>query len=341
MTVRLFCGSELSTPPWGWTIEQSNGRTTEAPSPMHIDLPIPHNKPFDIVGVGINVIDYLFRIPHFPEPDTKMDALGAMIQGGGLTATAMVACARLGLRTRYIGKLGGNEIGQMAREELQREGLDLGAAVTAPGVPNRFCVVLVQEASGHRTIVRQCDPRVWLKPGDLSQEAVCAGRVVHLDGYEGDAALQAAGWAKAAGIPVSVDAEEPTEHREELFTLTDILIVGQRFGRMLTGQYDTQDILEGLARLGPACVGLTLGGAGSALRYRDEIVQAPGFSVNVVDTTGAGDVFHGAFLYGFLQGWEAGDILRFANAVSALKCACLGGRTGIPRLEEVRRFLDA
>jgi len=306
---------------------------------MRIDLPIPRNKPFDVVGVGINVIDYLFRIPHFPEPDTKMDARDAMIQGGGLTATAMVACARLGLRTRYIGKLGGNEIGQMAREEMKREGMALRAAVKAPGVPNRFCVVLVEEASGHRTIVRQRDPRIWLKPGDLSQAAVCAGRVLHLDGHEGDAAVQAARWAKAAGIPVSVDAEEPTECREELFALSDILIVGQRFGRMLTGRHDTQDILGELARLGPACVGLTLGGAGSALRYRDEIVQAPVFSVSVVDTTGAGDVFHGAFLYGFLQGWEAGDILRFANAVSALKCTCLGGRTGIPRLEDVRRFL--
>jgi sulfofructose kinase len=308
---------------------------------MRIDIPIPSGKPFDVVGVGVNVIDYLFRVPHFPEPDTKMDALSAMIQGGGLTATAMVACARLGLRTRYIGKFGGNEIGQMAREELRCEGMDLGAAVTEPGVPNRFCVVLVEEVSGHRTIVRQRDPRIWLKPGDLSREAVCAGRVLHLDGHEGDAALQAARWAKADGIPVSVDAEEPTEYREELFALTDVLIVGQRYGRMLTGRHETQDILEGLARLGPACVGLTLAGAGSVLRYRDEIVQAPGFSVNVVDTTGAGDVFHGAFLYGFLQGWEAGDILRFANAVSALKCTCLGGRTGIPRLEEARRFLDA
>jgi sugar/nucleoside kinase (ribokinase family) len=308
---------------------------------MRIDLPIPRNKLFDVVGVGVNVIDYLFRIPHFPEPDTKMDATGAMIQGGGLTATAMVACARLGLRTRYIGKFGGNEIGRMAREELQREGMDLSAAVTAPGVPNRFCVVLVEEASGHRTIVRERDPRIWLRPGDLSPEAVCAGRVLHLDGHEGDAALQAARWAKAAGVPVSVDAEEPTEHREALFALTDILIVGQRFGRMLTGRSDIHDILEALARLGPACVGLTLAGAGSALRYRDEIVQAPGFAVNVVDTTGAGDVFHGAFLYGFLQGWEAGDILRFANAVSALKCTCLGGRTGIPRLEEAQRFLGA
>ncbi len=308
---------------------------------MRIDLPIPRSKPFDVVGVGINVIDYLFRIPHFPEPDTKMDALSAMIQGGGLTATAMVACARLGLRTRYIGKFGGNEIGQMAREELQSEGMDLSAAVTAAGASNRFCVVLVEEASGHRTIVRQRDPRIWLTPGDLSREAVCAGRVLHLDGHEGDAALQAARWAKASGIPISVDAEEPTEHREELFALADVLIVGQRFGRLITGGHETQGILDGLARLGPACVGLTLGGAGAALRYRDEVVQAPGFAVNVVDTTGAGDVFHGAFLYGLLQGWEAGDILRFANAVSALKCTCLGGRTGIPRLEEARRFLDA
>lgn len=110
---------------------------------------------------------------------------------------------------------------------------------------------------------------------------------------------------------------------------------------MLTGQYDTHDILAGLARLGPSCVGLTLGPGGSVLRYHDEIVHVPGFPVPVVDTTGAGDVFHGAFLYGFLQGWEAGDILRFANAVSALKCTCLGGLTGIPRLADVIRFLDA
>lgn len=308
---------------------------------MRIDLPIPSDKPFDVVGVGTNVLDYLFRIPHFPEPDTKMDALGATIQGGGLTATAMVACARLGLRTRYIGKFGDNEIGRMAREELRGEGLDLAAAVTAAGVPNRFCVVLVEDPSGHRTIVRQHDPRIWLRPEDLSREAVCAGRALHLDGYEGDAALQAARWARAAGIPVSVDAEEPTERREELFALTDILIVGQRFGRMVTGRDDTRAILAGLARLGPACVGLTLGGAGSALLCRGELVEAPAFSVDVVDTTGAGDVFHGAFLCGLLQGWEAGDILRFANAVSALKCTRLGGRTGIPTLAQVHAFLGA
>jgi sugar/nucleoside kinase (ribokinase family) len=308
---------------------------------MHINLPIPAHAPFDVVGVGINVIDYLFRIPHFPEPNTKMDALGAMIQGGGLTATAMVACARLGLRTRYIGKFGGNEIGRLARNELASEDIDLGGSVIADGVPNRFCVVLVEEGSGHRTIVRQRDPRIRLRPDDLVREAVCAGRALHLDGHEGEAALQAARWARESGILVSVDAEEPTQYREELFPLTDVLIVSRRYARALTGKTVPADILRALAGLGPPCVGLTQGEEGSALMYRGEIVEAPGFPVQVVDTTGAGDVFHGAFLFGLLQGWEARDILQFANAVSALKCTCLGGRTGIPRIDAVRQFLVA
>ena len=149
----------------------------------------------------------------------------------------------------------------------------------------------------------------------------------------------AARWAREAGIPVSMDAEEPTEHRDALFRLTDILFVGRRFGRMLTGQEAPRDILRALAALGPSVVGLTLAEDGSMLLHRGEIVEASGFPVPVVDTTGAGDVFHGAFVYGVLQGWEAGAILTFANAVSALKCTHLGGRSGIPSATEAHAFL--
>ncbi len=308
---------------------------------MRLDFPIPSGKPFDVVGVGINVIDYLFRVPRFPEPDTKMDATAVTRQGGGLTATAMVACARLGLRTRYIGKFGGDEIGRMAREGLAAEGLDLSASVQASDAPNRLCFVIVEEGSGRRTIIRHMDSRVWLRPEDLSREAVCSGRALHLDGYEGDAAIQAARWAREDGIPVSLDAERFTQRREELFRLTDILIVAERFGREVTGREDVAEILEELTRLGPPCVGVTSGERGSALRYRGEIIHGPAFPVDVVDTTGAGDVFHGAFLYGVLQGWEARHILLFANAVSALKCTRLGGRTGIPRVQEVLDLLRA
>jgi sugar/nucleoside kinase (ribokinase family) len=108
----------------------------------------------------------------------------------------------------------------MAREELSAEELDLTGSVVAEGVPNRFCVVLVEEGSGYRTIVRERDPRIWFTPAELTREAVCAGRVLHLDGHEGDAALQAARWAKPAGVLVSMDAEEPTQRREELFPLS-------------------------------------------------------------------------------------------------------------------------
>jgi sugar/nucleoside kinase (ribokinase family) len=308
---------------------------------MCLDLPIPRDKPFDVVGVGFNVIDYLFRIPRFPEPDTKSNCTGATIQGGGLTATAMVACGRLGLRTRYIGKFGGDQIGRLAREELAGEGLDLAASVIAAGVPNRLCIVLVEEGTGRRTIIRHVDPRTVLRPEELSREAVCSGRALHLDGYEGDAAIQAACWAREAGIPVSLDAERFTERREELFRLADILIIAQRFGLEITGRSDVEEILDGLHRLGPRVVGLTRGEHGSVLSVDGRRIEAPGFPVDVVDTTGAGDVFHGAFVYGVLQGWEAGHILRFANAVSALKCTRLGGRTGIPSVHEVDAFLRA
>jgi sugar/nucleoside kinase (ribokinase family) len=287
-------GSKFNVEPRTSNLEQGYPRAHRSSHPS--------NKAFDVVGVGINVVDCLFRVPRFPEPDTKSDATAVIAQGGGLTATAMAACARLGLRTRYIGKFGSDGIGRMAREGLAAERLDLSCGVRASDAPNRLCFVLVEEGTGHRTIIRHMDRRIWLRPEELTREAVCSGRALHLDGYEEDAALQAARWAREAGIPVSVDAEQFTERRDELFRLTDILIVSERYGREVIGREGVGEILEGLMRLGPPCAGVTSGERGSALRYRGEIVHVPGFPVDVVDTTGAGDVFHGAFLYRLLQG---------------------------------------
>jgi sugar/nucleoside kinase (ribokinase family) len=138
-----------------------------------------------------------------------------------------------------------------------------------------------------------------------------------------------------------MDAERFTQRREELFRLTDILIVAQRFGQEITGRDEPGAILEAMHRLGPRVVGLTRGEHGSVLSVDGARIEAAGFRVDVVDTNGAGDVFHGAFVYGVLQGWEAGHILLFANAVSALKCTRLGGRTGIPSRDEALGFLRA
>jgi len=303
------------------------------------DLALPADKPFDVVGLGVNVINHLLVVPRFPEPDTKLEALAVTRQGGGMVATALVACARLGLATKYVGAVGADELGVESRQSLEKEGIDLGDLVVDPTGRTRFTVGLIEQSSGRRTLVRDAGELARVRPDDLSPSAVTAGRVLHLDGYEGAAALQAARWAREAGIPVSLDAEEGTECRDELIPLTDILIVAHRFGERLTGTVRVPEILDRLARRGPRIVGVTLGADGSAVRYRGCTVQAPGYAVDVVDTTGAGDAFHGAFLAGLLWGWPVLEILRLANTVAALKCRQLGGRAGIPTLSETRAFL--
>jgi sulfofructose kinase len=307
--------------------------------PLRLDLALPGDRPFDVVGVGVNVVNELLVVPRFPEPDTKTDAVGVVRQGGGLVATAMVACARLGLRAKYIGKVGADELGSVSRETLRKEGIDVADVIVDPGQDTRLTFGLIERDSGRRTLIRAAMRPARLGAGELTRAAVTGGRLLHLDGYEGAAALQAARWARDAGIPVSLDAEEATECRDELLPLADILIVSHRFGRRLTGARRVPAILDALATLGPRLVGVTLGADGSVVRTRGRTVQAPGFAVEVVDTTGAGDVFHGAFLAGLAWDWPLAETLRFANAVAALKCTRLGGQAGIPSLAEARAFL--
>jgi sugar/nucleoside kinase (ribokinase family) len=306
-----------------------------------LNLAVPGAKPFDVVGVGVTVVNELFVVPRFPEPDTKIDALAVARQGGGVVATAMVTCARLGLRTKFVGKVGADDLGNLPRESLRKEGIDLADLIVDPTESTRLTFGLVERASGRRTLIRGAMTPARLRPEEVSAGAVTAGRLLHLDGYEGPAAVRAARWAREAGIVVSVDAEEATECRDELFALTDILVVSHRFGQRLAGVDRVASILDWLEGRGPALVGVTLGAGGAAVRHRGRTVEAPGFSVDVADTTGAGDVFHGAFLAGLLWGWPLGATLPFANAVAALKCRVLGGQAGIPSLAETRAFLAA
>jgi sulfofructose kinase len=308
-------------------------------SPGRLDLALPSGKPFDVVGVGVNAVNELLVVPRFPEPDSKTEAVAMTRQGGGVVATAMVACARLGLRAKYVGKVGADDLGALAGEALRKEGVDLEDLIVDPAEQTRLTFGLIEADSGRRTLVRAPGRPARLRPDELHRDAVTAGRLLHLDGYEGPAALQAARWAREAGVPVSLDAEEATESRDELLALADVLIVSHGFGQRLTGATRVTGILDALERRGPALVGVTLGGAGAAIRTRGRTVETPGFRVSVVDTTGAGDAFHGAFLVGLVRGWPLEETVMLANAVAALKCTRLGGQAGIPVLAEARAFL--
>ncbi len=194
-----------------------------------------------------------------------------------------------------------------------------------------ICLILVEEATGRRAIL--CHRRV--SPDDLKLDAadrayIQAARVLHLDGQFMPAAIQAARWAREAGVKVCYDGNHPRDGLEDLLPLVDWLVVAEPFPAAVTGTLDTQEAACDLLKLGAEVLVVTQGERGCEAWTDGERFQAPGFSVQAVDTTGAGDAFHGAFVYAMLQGWDLKRVARFANAVAAINCRTLGGRRGLP-----------
>lgn len=297
------------------------------------------SKPYDVVGLGLNAVDYLCVVPHFPRFDSKVKMLEFKREAGGQVATALVALTRWGLATSYIGKVGEDELGRYTRQELKREGVDTTHLKVAPGATSQFAFIMVDQQTGERTIVWHRDEKTDLTPQEVSRSAVTAGRVLHLDGHEIDAAIQAARWAREEGIPIVLDIDAIHPKTAELIRTADFLIGDQDFPTAFTGNSDREAALREIASLGPREVAMTLGTEGAMALSTEGVRYSPGFKVKAVDTTGAGDLFHAGFIYGIFQGWGLPERLAFANAVAALKCRQLGGRAGIPTLEEVYCFM--
>jgi sugar/nucleoside kinase (ribokinase family) len=306
---------------------------------MKLNVRLPARAQFDAVGMGLNAVDHLCVVPHYPKFNSKVKMLEYSRQGGGQVATAMVACVRLGLKAKYIGKVGDDEFGRFSIESLAQEGVDVSEVMVEKGAHSQFAFILIENGSGERTIIWDRDDRLKVHLHELKKESVCSGKVLHLDTHEVEASIQAARWAREAGIPVMLDAEKVKEGTDELLRHVDILISDSTFPKSMTGRDDIRENLEKLHSLGPSFVCVTLGKEGSLSLYDGAVVKSPGFTVECKDTTGAGDVFHGAFIYGMLQEWEIEEILRFSHAAAALKCRSLGGRIGIPALSEVMKCI--
>ena len=299
---------------------------------------------FDAVGIGLNSVDQFCVVREHPKANTKSGILEMAREGGGQAATAMAALARLGLRAAYIGAVGDDEAGAFSLESLKTEGVNVDGVVMQKGRASQFALIIVQqegdeEEKGSRTILWRSE--VSLAPGDVREDVVRAGRSLHLDGHHIEAEILAARWAREEGAPVFLDAERAPEGIEELIGLTDYLMAVEDFPALLTGVSDHHEALRLLHAMGPKVVGVTLGAHGALAYDGARFYESPGFHVDVVDTTGAGDAFHGGFLYGVLRKMDLEDTLRFANAVAAMNCTALGGRAALPRLNEVEAFLRA
>jgi sugar/nucleoside kinase (ribokinase family) len=307
---------------------------------MRFNLTFPENKAFDAVGMGLNSVDFLVLLPEYPASNSKMRIRRFEKSGGGQVATALVALSRWSTRTKYIGKVGGDELGQYALESIRQTGVEVSSVTIESQASNQFATIIVDGTSGDRTILWDRDDRLMYHEGELRKEVVCSGKILLLDGHDIRAALQCARWAREEHIPVVLDVDKVEPLTPQLIKEIDFVVTGSRFPMLFTGISDREKAFLELQKHIPGFLCATLGSEGAMALVEGEILTMKGFKIDVVDTTGAGDVFHAGFIYGLLQNWDLEKILQFANAVAALKCRELGGRKGIPTLREVQEFLN-
>lgn len=300
-------------------------------------------KTLDILGLGCVAVDDLLYVARYPEADDKQQVLRRDRQCGGLTATALVAASRLGARCAYAGTLGHDELSEFAIRRLTEESLDLGYLQHRDGVRPIHSTIVVDEIQRTRTIFYDLSGAAPATPDWPPEEALRSSRVLFVDHFGLDGMIRAARVARAAGIPVVADFEsEPTGNFAELVALVDHPIVSYDFARRWTGQDDPSSSALSLWAPDRQAVVVTWGDKGCWYVGADapnEIRHQPAFPVEVVDTTGCGDVFHGAYAAGLAQGMTLPDRVRFAAATAALKATRPGGQAGIPTRDAVEDFL--
>jgi sulfofructose kinase len=292
----------------------------------------------DLVGVGLNATDTLIHLSSYPERGSKIDYRASTVMPGGQAATTVIACQHWGMSARYVGKLGDDDAGRLHRAEFARTGVD-ARLITVLEAGSLQSLILVDD-SGERTVLRRQDDRLVLQPEDLDREWIVNARALHVDGYDTAAATVAAGWARSAGIQVIADLDETYPGVEALIDNVDYLIVSRDFPCRLMRESGLENALRRIQfRHGCKLVAATLGQDGVLAWDGQQFQHRCAYRVPVVDTTGAGDIFHAGFIYGLLQGWELERQLDFACAAAALNCTAAGARGGIQSVDAIENLM--
>jgi ribokinase len=294
------------------------------------------------VGLGLCALDYSFVVDSYPELDDKVDAVSFSRQGGGPVPTALCTLSRLGIKTAFVGKCGNDHDGRILRDDMKRFGVKTDRMILDPDSRTPRAFVIVEREGGGRTVVLDRTESSVISPDELDTKFIGRADYLLMDGREPETSLAAAVLVKKAGGDVVIDAGSPRKNIGDLLPYVDHLVASNRFSVDFTQEIDPGKAALKLARMGFKSVVITSGHKGCVGATPDgELYQQDAFEVDVVDTTGAGDVFHGAYIYGLTKDWDPGRILEFASAAAALKCTRLGGRRGIPELDEIQNLLDS
>ena len=298
-------------------------------------------KNYDVIGMGLAAKDHLVVTEHYPENDTKTKMLGYATFGGGPVATAMVASARWGLRTGILTAVGDDDAGRFIIESLEQEGVDTSYTRILKDYVSPQPFIVVERSSGRRTIFEWHVGSGFLSWDETFAAPIRNSRFLLVDCRNVEAEISAARTIHEAGGRGMLDCGHPRDGFFDLTRHVDCLLLSHSF---LKGYWGNDAIPEEALRemygWGPSVCGFTLGDRGSIICDRGDIVRTPGFVVDAVDSTGAGDVFHAGFLYGLSQGWDVRRTCLYANAAAALSCTSIGGRAGIPTHHQVQTLLE-
>jgi ribokinase len=296
-----------------------------------------------VAGLGQCSLDFIAQVAEYPLEDTKEEALSVVVQGGGPVATALVSLSRLGLKTFFAGVVSDDEAGREIKRGLSAEGVGVGGLKVIKGGSSQVAFIVANRTKGTRTIFwkrpsfKKGLASGELKASDVKPTFIKGKKFLLLDGLMRAASVRAARLARVCNVPIMLDAGRVRPGMMELAALSDYIVGAEDFALGLAPT-PRAALLE-LAALKPRAATITLGPRGSITWADGKVFRTPAPRVGAVDTTGAGDVFHGGYIYGLLKGWDIKRTVEFASAFAALKCRRPGGRTGIPTLSETLRFM--
>lgn len=285
----------------------------------------------EVIGLGQACVDYICPAPYYPKEDGKVKLAQLYVKCGGPVATALVTLARLGVKTSFIGAVSDDMFGRIIVENFKKEKVDISHIKITKGHRSQFAFICVTGA-GKRSIFWIPGSFPEIDPREIDLSIFPHAKVLHVDELMPGASIEAARQAKKMGIDVVIDADSIKEGTDKLFSLVDVLIVPEYLATQMEGDLGKEKILKRLKLLGPRQVIITCGEKGSIGYDGKEMIRQSAFRVDAVDTTGAGDVYHGAYIYGMLKGWDMKKSMKFASICAALKCREFGAQAGIPDL---------
>jgi ribokinase len=297
------------------------------------------NKRWDCIGIGLCVLDRIALLSHYPRANEKTVASDYRVCGGGPVPNEIFTMARLGNKVAIIGKLGLDPEGEIVTNELAEAGVNTDYLLTTKNGRTPTAQIWIDKRNGERTVVLQEKRAPHLSKKDIPVSLIRQSKYLLFDGRDTEVALRSAEIGRRYGVKVVLDLGSMREHLQDLLKSADIVIASESFAQAFDKSASLREICRTIRTYGAEIAVITLGEKGCVWSSEDSDGSMPAFPVEAIDTTGAGDVFHGAFIHGLLGNWGLEKTFRFAQAVSALQCQMLGGRGAVKSERQVWRYI--